>query len=410
MKICVLTASLNHGGVSVVALDVARGMADRGHQVTVVCAGEKDEIIKQDGYIIHILQNRFKNPVYHFLNIILLIKLIKLLRKIKPDIIHLHNINLQTFSLVSLLLSRSYPMVWTIHDIWPLCMTGWPPVPDCKGMLCQCKSCPTWPGWMARLNRFVKESIYRLIRLHIVSPSQWMASLISSSKLYQNPIHLIYNGVDCLSLSSVNREEIKSCLGIRNNHKVILFCGGKKLAGQLPAERKGWKFLFSAMNTIIKKHPDIRLLYIGDPIDFAYSFPCSFITEADRNQMNKYYSISDLFILPTIADNFPLTILEAMAYSVPIISTNVGGISEMIIPGETGLLCPPRDAAALAEKIDYALSNPEHCMKMAEKSYKRFNEMFTFNRMIDQYEEVLKKTIVDRLKKTGTPGHDKDGY
>ena len=148
MKICILTASLNHGGVSIVALDVARGMADRGHQVTVVCAGEKDQIIEQDGYIIHILKNRFKNPVYHFLNIILLVKLIRLLRKFKPDIIHLHNINLQTFSLASLLLSRFYSMVWTIHDIWPLCMTGWPPIPDCKGILNQCKSCPTWPVWM----------------------------------------------------------------------------------------------------------------------------------------------------------------------------------------------------------------------------------------------------------------------
>jgi glycosyltransferase involved in cell wall biosynthesis len=196
MKICILTASLNHGGVLVVALDVARGMAERGHQITVVCTGEKDDIVEQDGYVIYILKNIFKNPAYHFFNFILLIKLIKLLSKIKPDIIHLHNINLQTFSLASLLLSRLYPMVWTIHDIWPLCMTGWPPVPDCTGMLHKCKSCPTWPKWIARLNRFVKESMYRFSILHIVCPSNWMASLTSPSNLSQNPFHIIYNGTN----------------------------------------------------------------------------------------------------------------------------------------------------------------------------------------------------------------------
>lgn len=398
MKICILTASLNHGGVSVVALDVARGMTHRGHQVTVVCAGEKDQIIEQNGYVIYIIKNRFKNSAYHFFNFILFIKLIKLLRKINPDIIHLHNINLQTFSLISLFLSRFYPMIWTIHDIWPLCMTGWPPVPDCTGMLYKCKSCPTWPGWIARLNRIVKECIYRLSLLHIACPSKWMASLTSSSNLSRHPIHLVYNGVDCLSLSSGNREDIKSRLGIRNSQKVILFCGGKKLAGQLPAERKGWEILVSAMNTIIKKHPDIRLLYIGDPIDFTYSFPCNFIPAADRNQMNKYYSIADLFILPTIADNFPLTILEAISHKLPVIATNAGGIPEMIISGETGLLCPSRNSKALAEKIDYALSNPEHCKEMAEKAYQRFNDMFTFEKMVDQYEDVYKQTIADRVK------------
>jgi putative colanic acid biosynthesis glycosyltransferase len=372
-------------------------MAARGHQVTVVCAGEKDDIVEQDGYIIYILKNRFKNPTYHFFNFILLIKLLKLLRKIKPDIIHLHNINLQTFSLASLLLSRFYSMVWTIHDIWPLCMTGWPPVPDCKGMLHQCIACPTWSRLSTKLNRLVKESIYGFSRLHIVSPSKWMASLTSSSKLSLHPIHLVYNGIDCLSLSSGNCDDIKSGLGIKRNQKVILFCGGKKLAGQLPAERKGWEFLVPAIDTIIKKHPDIRLLYIGDPIDFTYSFPCDFINTTNRNQMNKYYSIADLFVLPTIADNFPLTILEAMAHKLPVIATNVGGIPEMIISDEIGLLCPPRDSAVLAEKIDYALSNPEHCRQMAEKANKWFNDMFTFDRMIDQYEDVYKQTITNRI-------------
>ena len=163
----------------------------------------------------------------------------------------------------------------------------------------------------------------------------------------------------------------------------------------MPAERKGWQYLISAFRLLKNKCSEIELLYLGDSVSLPDDFPVSvqFKQGIDREGMWKYYNIADLFILPTLADNFPLTILEAMACKTPIISTNVGGIPEMIIPGETGLLCPPRDAVALAEKIDYALSNPDHCSEMAEKAYQRFNEMFTFDRMIDQYEDVYEETI-----------------
>lgn len=395
MKICILTTDLNHGGATIIAQDVARGMAQKGHDVLFVCSGEKPDSYLFDGYHVQILSNNCQNPIYHYVNPLLMAKFHYLLRHFKPDILHVHNINLQTFSLCVLLFSLKYPMVWTLHDLWPLCMTGWPTPPDCNQLSKQCHDCPTWPTPIVKINKILKENIFRLSKMSIVCPSKWIASLLKVSNLHIHPTHINFNGIDSSLFPPMGKNRGHQSSEISNKKKVLLFCGGKKLAGQLPAERKGWNDLVTALKIIACRQTDTRLVYVGDPIDLPSSFPVpiSFEIGVNREEMKNLYRIADLFILPTLAENSPLTIIEAMACKVPIIATNVGGIPEMIIPGETGLLCPSHDAVALAENIEYALSNPEHCSEMAEKAYQRFNEMFTFERMIEQYEDVYKKTI-----------------
>ena len=400
MKICIITASLNHGGASVVAQDVASGMAQKGHDVLFVCSGKKSKNYVQNGYRIKVLSNIWKNPIYHYANPLLMAKLFCLLHKFKPDILHIHNINLQTFSLGTLLLSLKYPTIWTLHDLWPICITGWSNPPDCDQLSKNCYNCPTWPAPVVRLNRFLKETVSRLSKISVVCPSKWMNEMLQNSKLKYKPVYIVYNGIDKNLFHFFAGKDQSLKLKSSNNKKILLFCGGKKLAEQLPAERKGLEYLISALRLLWKKRDDIELLYIGDdfelPVDF--SVPVHFEGRKKRKEMKEYYNRADLFIIPTLADNFPMTILEAMACKTPIISTNIGGIPEIIISNKTGILCSPRDALDLAEKIDYALSNPHHCTEMAERAYKRFNEMFTFDRMIDQYENVYIKTVADRQK------------
>jgi glycosyltransferase involved in cell wall biosynthesis len=395
MKICILTTNLNHGGVSINAQDMARGMAQKGHDVLFVCSDKNTISYTKDGYRVQVLSVDFQNPAYHYFNPLLIAKFYNLLRRFRPDILHVHNINLQTFSLVTLLISLKYPMIWTLHDVWPLCMVGWPNPPDCNQLYQGCNDCQTWPALTVKLNKIIKEIIFRFSRMHVVCPSNWLLSLLKMSNLGLKTPQVIHYGIDPLIFSpSKMRDELKSS-GISDRKKVLLFSGGKKLAGQLPAERKGWGYLASALEILTHKRTDMRLIYVGDPIALPANFPVEvcFKSGIDRNDMIKYYNMADLFILPTLADNLPLTILEAMASKVPIISSGIGGIPEMIIPGETGLLCTSRNATALAETIDYALSNTSNCSEMAEKAYQRFNEMFTFDRMLDHYEDAYIQTI-----------------
>lgn len=89
---------------------------------------------------------------------------------------------------------------------------------------------------------------------------------------------------------------------------------------------------------------------------------------------------TDIFIQPTYNDCFPLTLLEAMQYGLPIISTDVGGITDIVIDGETGLICKTRDAEDLANKIKLLLDNPSLRQQYGQAGYDRFVANYTLER------------------------------
>jgi glycosyltransferase involved in cell wall biosynthesis len=338
------------------------------------------------------------SPLYHYINPFLMLKLKDILARFSPDIIHVHNINLQTFSLCALLFSRKYPMIWTLHDVWPLCITGWPNPPDCINLSHQCHDCPTWPNLIVKINKLIKETIFRFAKISVVCPSYWIASLLETSNLSRHPIHIIHNGIDPSRFFPGEIDASHKPFGLSDVKKVLLFCGGKRLAGQLPAERKGWDYLAAALESIGRKRNDIRLVYIGDPLNLSPHFPVpvNFIKDVAHDDMKEYYTAADIFILPTLADNNPLTILEAMACKVPIIATNTGGIPEIIDPNRTGIICPPRNSKALEEAIEMSLENQEEGWKMAEEGYQIFINKYTLENMINQYEDVYIQTIANR--------------
>jgi glycosyltransferase involved in cell wall biosynthesis len=393
VKICVLNSSLSHGGASVVAMDVAKGMAERGHEVAFVCSGRAGGTNKQDGHIVRILKLRRQNFLFHYLNPSLIRALKEFLWDFKPDIIHVHNINLQTFSLGSLLLSRRYHMVWTLHDLWAVCMTGWPDPHDCQKMLQQCQGCTRWPKALVKANRIIKKSVYGFSGFTVVTPSQWLADLFHGSSLSNRAAHIIPNGVDTSRFTpeqSRNRPESAD-----SKEKTILFCGGRRVDGRSPARRKGWDYLVEALKILAKIRKDLHLLYTGDPLNLPSRFPVrvTFTGMVDREKMHRYYRAADVFVLPTLADNSPLTILEAMACKTPVVATVVGGIPEIVRHGHTGLLSPPRDAESLARCLDASLSNPSHTAEMVERAYKRVLKDFSLDQMLDNYESIYSQTI-----------------
>ena len=395
MKICVINALVNHGGASINAFDIARGMAARGHEVKFIASGTSRSALGKDGYQVIELKQKLRNPVFHYFNPILLFKLRSQLEKFKPDIIHIHNINLQTFSLGTLLFSKNYPMVWTLHDVWPLCMTGWPNQAECDGFLVNCHSCKHWSKPAVAINKMIKETAFKISKFCIACPSRWMAANLAESRLSQKRVSRINYGIDQSLFYPANETPARIDHDMPENKKIILFCGGKRLVGELPAWRKGWKYLVDALKILAKTSPDLHLMYVGESIKLPADFPVG-ITFAEgvmRDEMRGYYHLADIFVLPTLGDNSPLTILEAMACKTPIVATSVGGISESITSGKTGLLCPPRNADSLAKAIEFLLKHPAEANDMAERGYQKLNSDFRFDQMIDRYENLYSEAI-----------------
>lgn len=294
------------------------------------------------------------------------------------DIINMHWIayfvDLPTF-----LTQSQMPLVWTLHDMNAF-TGGCHYALDCTRFMEQCGACPQLGSkskqdashkiWQAKRN------LYQLMvdnRLHIVTPSNWLAGETRhSSVLREIPLSVIPNGLDTMLFKPYEKSVARDQLGISLGVKVILFS-----AESVVSRRKGLQHLLSALKGL-EGHTRLLVVSLGaGEIKGDLPIPVFSLGHfTDEKQIAMAYSAADLFVLPSLQDNLPNTVLEAMACGTPVVAFNVGGIPDMVRPGITGQLVPPKDIGQLRETI-LALLDDEtmrvemgiNCRQIAEKEY-----------------------------------------
>jgi glycosyltransferase involved in cell wall biosynthesis len=205
----------------------------------------------------------------------------------------------------------------------------------------------------------------------ITAVSQAFAGQLSAQGLRAEKIAVLHNAVELptqLRETSSNPEATRARLGIRQTDRVIL------AVGRLSKE-KAHIDLVSAVALLDKRKPEtaVRLVIVGEGPERAE------IEQAVRSagiedlvkmpghvsDVRDYYECADVMVISSVSEGSPNVLLEAMAADVPIVTTAVGGIPEIVNDREHALLVAPRDAAAMAEAIEFVLSNPEAADKMA---------------------------------------------
>ncbi|MFQ5941337.1 MAG: glycosyltransferase [Nitrososphaerales archaeon] len=165
-------------------------------------------------------------------------------------------------------------------------------------------------------------------------------------------------------------------------------------------ERKGqMTFVEAAVNLLKKNSNNLHFLVVGTREGNYLEKLKQIINENDCSSnihlipetadAFSYYLISDIFVCCSFVESFPRVTLEAMAFELPIIATNVYGIPEQIQDGVHGILIPPGDPQLLVEKIWYLLSNPEIAKGYARDAYERVKSAFTLENMVDKYERLI---------------------
>jgi glycosyltransferase involved in cell wall biosynthesis len=156
------------------------------------------------------------------------------------------------------------------------------------------------------------------------------------------------------------------------------------------APQKGQRYLIEAAPAVLARHPEARFVVVGDGELRAelerQAAPLGdrMVFTGARHDVPDLLASFDVFAFPSLYEGLCVAVIEAQAAGVPVVATPVGGIRETVVDGETGFLCPPRDPAALSERIIACLDQPGQARKMAETARRRVRERFSEQRMVEE--------------------------
>ena len=286
----------------------------------------------------------------------------------EADIIHLHWINQGMVSLSCLrrMMKDGKKIVWTLHDEWPflgICHYRG----ECQET--ECKQCPLLSGSIAHKHYLRKREIYKNGSITFVGCSQWITKRAKQAMPDAEVVH-INNCVPHNIFRHINQQEARKKLNLPLDKKILLFCSQK-----LNDERKGYTYLQQAIEQLSTLNSQLSTLCIGKGGRYISS----------PEEMAMMYAAADVFVIPSLQDNLPNTIAEAMSCGTPCVGFNVGGIPEMIDHQQNGYVAKYKDVADLAEGIRYVLS---HDLRDAalHKAASAYGETHVAQKHINVYE------------------------
>ncbi|WP_353684125.1 glycosyltransferase family 4 protein [Thermodesulfovibrio sp. 3907-1M] len=237
----------------------------------------------------------------------------------------------------------------------------------------------------------LEREIFEKTPLIIANSHMVKNEIINYYGIPSSKIKAIYNGVDTEKFSPKNRKknsQLRQALNLPEDRKIILFVGSG-------FKRKGLFTLLKAM--AILKHKPYLLLVIGKgdikkymKISKNLGIENKVFFMGTRKEIENFYAIANLFVLPTIYDPFSNAALEAMASGIPVITTTNNGVAELIEEGKEGFTIKnPFAHEELADKINTAMESTE---KMGEFARKKA-EHFTIQRAVEEFMECIKNFL-----------------
>ncbi|MCJ7686923.1 MAG: glycosyltransferase family 4 protein, partial [Desulfobacteraceae bacterium] len=317
------------------------------------------------------------------------------------DVVNLHWVA-QYQSLVTLhrLFSLGKPVVWTLHDQWAF-TGGCHYSAGCEKYQSDCVECPQLGDDPFNLPAAIlkdKLEIFKNADLTIVTPSRWMASCARKSKLFKGlKIEVLPNSLETNIYTPLPKPEAKEKIGISPETITLLFG-----AVDGSEKRKGFFELVNAIKFCLNEdvfqkllHDDkIRLVCFGKPSRELESIGIPFVTlghlDSDE-KIRRVYSAADIFLLPSLEDNLPNTILESMSCGTPVVAFDVGGLPDMVTNGVTGQLVPLSDTRKMGETIIDLIKKPDLRKSMGKEGRKRAEQEYSLSVQAGRYSDLYKE-------------------
>ena len=281
----------------------------------------------------------------------------------EADIIHIHWINQGFLSLRSLksLVDSGKPVVWTMHDMWP-CTGICHHARECDHFTKACGQCFFLQSKKDKdLSRKIfnqkKKLIFSNGNITFAGCSQWLANKAKISGLSKNHrITSIPNPIDITAFKVLDKQSAREKLKLPEDKKIILFG-----AANVTDKRKGFDYLIDALNKMVSRHlhTDICVVVFGQvKSGFTESMKIPLFTMGymrNRDEIVALYNAVDLYVTPSLEENLPNTIMEAMACGTPCVGFHTGGIPEMIDHKQNGYVAEYKNSTDLADGMQWVL-------------------------------------------------------
>jgi glycosyltransferase involved in cell wall biosynthesis len=365
MKIGVLTVldKLEPGGGENIAISIAIKLRDSDLYEPIVCAtrygGELEERLRKKQVKYIILQRHRLYEFHKFL------PLQKIIREQNIKIIHCHKTGSNFWGSIIGKFNQIGAIIAHVHG-----------------------RTYSWKNF--RIEKFVGRMADK-----IVSVSEFEKQRLKKAGVSPSKIITVSNGIDCANFFVEPNLEMKNKLGIKADAPVVGICAGLRF------EKNHETFLLAAKE-VLREKGDTHFLIVGDgdrkrelkalAINLGIAEHCIF-TGFIKKEISELLSIFDIGILCSKLEAMPLTLLEYMASSKPIVATRVGGVPEVVREGVNGFLVPSEDYRALADKITLLLSNKGLSKKMGQEGLSIVKHQFSESIMARKIEDLYTQTL-----------------
>ena len=322
----------------------------------------------------------------------------------QADVIHLHWINQGMLSLTDIrrIIGSGKPIVWTMHDMWP-CTGICHHARQCDKYQQECKNCPYLlnggsPKDLSNKVFLQKKDLYKNSSIVFVTCSQWLKGQAEKSALLdKHTVINIPNPININLFKPRNKQEARTRCNFPADKRIILFGAAKPTD-----KRKGVDYFIESCNLLVQKHPELKdqigIAIYGKqseqivPLLPFETYDLKYIS-SEKELVNVYNAI-DLYATPSLEENLPNTIMEAMACGVPCVGFNVGGIPEMIDHLHNGYVAEYKSAEDFANGIYWTLTEGEYDM-LSEEASRKVTACYSEGTIAKKYIEVYNKITGD---------------
>ena len=371
-----ITCYPTYGGSGIVATELGKELADRGHEIHFISYALPMRLNRADANIhFHEVEvpayPLFDHPPY---TLVLATKMAEIAESHGLDLLHCHYAiphSVSAFLAKSMLHPRKLPVVTTLHGT-DITLVG-----SDRSYLPITRFSIDQSDGVTAVSNFLKEATINVIGV-------------------KNDIEVIYNFVNCDKYKPSGNRELRNSFAPKNEKVLIHISNFRSV--KRPTD------VVDIFMRVQKKIPAV-LLMVGDGPERSNAEwtarnggveqKVHFLGKQDN--IEELLGISDLLLLPSETESFGLVALEAMACEVPVVASNVGGLPEVVTDGVEGFLVEPRDTEKMAERSLSILADDSFRKEMGKRAREKAHSNFCATKVISHYEEFYRK-IVNRSR------------